>query len=309
MILRRSTDRLPPGLRGAAVAIGNFDGVHPGHRAVITAARTAARVAGRPLAVLTFEPHPRRLFRPDAPPFRLTPLRAKLDQLAGLGVDLVVAQRFNRAFAASEPDAFVRRLLVEGLAAHHVAVGHDFCYGRARGGDVASLVESGRRLGFAVAVVDAVADADGRPYASTRVREALAQGDMAQAAAALGRPFAIEGRVRVGARLGRTIGFPTANIALGPWFRPRLGVYAVRVAGVSERSLAGVANIGRRPSVDGADERLEAHLFDFDGDLYGRRLSVELHLHLRDERRFDGLAALTAQIARDAADARRALGV
>ncbi len=307
MFVCRDAAALPAALRGGAVAIGNFDGLHPGHHAVIDAARRAAAIDGAPLGVLTFEPHPRRLFRPDAAPFRLTPPRAKLDLLRRVSVDFVVVQRFNRAFASLTADVFVKRLLLDGLGVRHVAVGGDFCYGQGRGGDQATLAASGAAAGFGVHVVAPALGPDGTPYASTRIREALADGDAPRAASLLGRPFAISGFVRRGDQRGRTLGFPTANVALGPYFRPRFGVYAVRCR-IMGRAYDGVANLGDRPTIGGSQARLEVHLFNCDQDLYGHRLECDLIAFLRPERRFDGLDALRAQIAIDADAARTALG-
>lgn len=307
MFVCRDAAALPAALRGGAVAIGNFDGLHPGHLAVIDAARGAAKREGAPLGVLTFEPHPRRLFRPDAPSFRLTPPRAKLALLRAAGVDFVVVQRFNRAFASQTAGAFVDRLLLGGLSLRHVAVGGDFCYGQGRGGDRATLAASGVAHGFGVHVVAPAIGPDGSPYASTRIREALAEGDVERATTLLGRPFEIAGFVRHGDQRGRLLGFPTANVALGPYFRPRFGVYAVKCR-VGGRSFDGVANLGERPTVGGTQARLEVHLFDCSEDLYGLRLESGLIHFIRPERRFDGLDALKAQIALDALSARTALG-
>lgn len=306
MFVCRDAAALPAALRGGAVAIGNFDGLHPGHLAVIDAARRAAASSGASLGVLTFEPHPRRLFRPDAPAFRLTPPRAKLALLREAGVDFVVVQRFNRAFASQSADSFVQRLLRQGLGVSHVAVGSDFCYGQGRGGDRATLAASGAADGFGVHIVSPALGADGTPYASTRIREALAEGETERTTALLGRPFVISGFVRHGDQRGRLLGFPTANVALGPYFRPRFGVYAVRCR-IGGRGYGGVANLGERPTVGGTQARLEVHLFDCDQDLYGQRLESALIHFIRPERRFDGLDALRDQIQRDAAVARDAL--
>ncbi len=274
---------------------------------MIDAARRAAAPARAPLGVLTFEPHPRRLFRPDAPAFRLTPPRAKLALLRDAGVDFVMVQRFNRAFASQSAEAFVQRLLRHGLGVSHVAVGSDFCYGQGRSGDRATLAASGASDGFGVHIVPPALDALGAPFASTRIREALAEGEMERATTLLGRPFSISGFVRRGDQRGRLLGFPTANVALGPYFRPRFGVYAVRCR-IGGRGFGGVANLGERPTVGGTQARLEVHLFDCDQDLYGQRLESALTHFIRPERRFDGLEALRDQIQRDAAVARDVLG-
>ncbi|HYE00411.1 MAG TPA: bifunctional riboflavin kinase/FAD synthetase [Alphaproteobacteria bacterium] len=301
MTLYRSHRSLPPAARGAVVAIGNFDGVHRGHQHLIAQAAAEARRLGAPLGVLTFEPHPRRLFRPDDPPFRLTPLRTKLPLLRGLGVDRVYALRFDRAFSLLDAEAFVRDVLVEGLGVAHVAVGRDFEYGHKRGGSAATLAAHSE---FGVTIVEKLADPDGDTVSSTAVRHALRDGRPAEAARLLGRPFAISGFVRRGDQRGRTIGFPTANLTLGPYLRPGYGVYAVRARLADGRSAGGVANLGIRPTVGGLRELFEIHLFDFEGDLYGRRLEVELLHFIRPERKFDSFDALRAQIAQDAQAAR-----
>ncbi len=302
---------LPDDVRGAAVAIGNFDGVHLGHRAVIGEAGRIAKAGGLPWAVLTFEPHPTALFRPNSEPFRLTPFRAKARQIAALGVDALIVLRFDRTFASLEAEEFIARVLVDGLAARHVVSGYDFAFGRGRKGDCAMLLKKGAQLGFGFTSLQAVADEGGGALSSTRARQCLKNADPRGAAEILGRPFEIEGRVRPGDRRGRTIGFPTANLGLGSSLRPAAGVYAVRAAlsrtdGQDWRS--GVANLGRRPTFGGAEDlALEAHLFDFSGDLYGRMLRVALIDYLRPEKKFDGIESLKAQIAQDGDRARRLL--
>jgi len=298
------------GDRGAVVAVGNFDGVHLGHRAVVDITREIAQRARAPLALLTFEPHPVQVFHPEAPPFRLTPFRAKAHRIEALGVDLLVVLHFDRALARVSAEDFVRRFLVEGLGARHVVVGYDFHFGHGRRGTPALLQQQGERHGFGVSVLQPIAAVDGAVYSSTRIRQHLTAGTPREAARLLGHPFEIEGRVETGDRRGRMIGFPTANLGLGDYLRPAGGVYAVRV-GIEERAgLAwhdGVANLGTRPTVGGSDLRLEAHLFDFAGDLYGKHIRVGLIEHLRPERKFAGLDQLRAQIAEDARQARAAL--
>lgn len=292
------------------MALGNFDGVHRGHQAVIGEAQRIARSLGVPAGVVTFEPHPRRVFRPDEPPFRLSPFRVKARKLESLGLDLLVVCHFDGGFQHKTADAFVREDLVGGLAIRHAVCGSDFLFGHRRGGDVALLTRLGDELGFGVTVVGPVADPEGGVYSSTRVRDALLAGRARDAAHILGTPWEIEGRVEHGDKLGRTIGFPTANIELGEYLRPAFGVYAVRAgvdAGAATVWHDGVANLGRRPTVGGLMERLEVHLFDFAGDLYGRHLRVQFVEHLRGEQKFDGLDALKAQIARDGEAARVAL--
>ncbi|HET7594024.1 MAG TPA: bifunctional riboflavin kinase/FAD synthetase [Stellaceae bacterium] len=296
--------------RGAVVAIGNFDGVHLGHQAVIGEAGRIARAGGLPHAVLTFEPHPRRVFRPDDPPFRLTPFRAKSRHIEALGVDLLFTLHFDLAFAQKSAEDFIATVLVRNLGLRHAVVGYDFVFSHQRRGTAALLEARGAELGFGVAVVDPIAASGGAVYSSTRIRELLAAGKPREAAALLGRFWEIEGRVERGDARGRTIGFPTANLMLDDYLRPAAGVYAIRV-GMEEggRTLwhDGVANLGQRPTFGGSDLRLEAHLFDFDSDLYGRHLRVALVEHLRPERKFPGLDALRAQITEDAVQARTLL--
>jgi len=314
MRIYRHYDTLPSEARGAAIAVGNFDGVHLGHQAVIGEAGRIARGLGTsretPWAVLTFEPHPRRIFAPDQPPFRLTPFQAKARALEALGVDLMIVQRFNQAFSQRPAEDFIRDVLVDGFGARHVIAGYDFVFGHKRGGNCELLLAMGQRMGFGFTAVSAVEDATGAVYSSTRIRECLGTGDVRGAQAILGRPFSIEGRVARGDQRGRTIGFPTLNLHLGSVVRPSLGVYAVRV-GIDEGGRLnwrdGVANIGKRPTFGGEDVIVEAHLMDFDGDLYGRRIVVRLIEHIRAEKKFDGLDALRAQIAADTDQARRIL--
>jgi riboflavin kinase/FMN adenylyltransferase len=306
----RHSSGLPADARGATVAIGNFDGVHLGHQAVIGAAVERARTLQAPAAVLTFEPHPRMLFKPDSEPFRLTPLRPKAHVLEELGVELLVVVAFDRALSLKSAESFVADELVAGMAVSHVVVGADFVFGHDRLGNVDRLAEMGGRFGFGVTALDPVAGQDGTVYSSTAVRQALKSGEPRRAAALLGRPWEIEGRVEHGDARGRQLGFPTANVGLGDYLRPAFGVYAV-AAGIDHGTRTewhrGVANLGRRPTVAGLVERLEVHLFDFDGDLYGRHLRVRLIEFLRPEKKFDGLDALQAQIARDCAQARAIL--
>src|SRR5690348_3806469 len=296
--------------RGAVVAIGNFDGVHLGHQAVIGEAGRIARAGGLPHAVLTFEPHPRRVFRPDDPPFRLTPFRAKSRHIEALGVDLLFTLHFDLAFARRSAAGFIEGVLVGNLGVRHAVVGYDFVFGHRRGGTPASLQARGAELGFGVTVVGPIAAQGGAVYSSTRIRELLGAGKPREAAALLGRFWEIEGRVERGDARGRSIGFPTANLMLDDYLRPAPGVYAVR-AGIEEEGRTvwhdGVANLGQRPTFGGSDLRLEAHLFDFDRDLYGRHLRVAMIEYLRPERKFPGIDALKAQIAADAAQARALL--
>ena len=310
MRIYRHYDALPGDARGAAVAIGNFDGVHPGHRAVIHEAGLIAGDLGRPWAVLTFEPHPRAFFTPGSEPFRLTPFRAKARQIAELGADLLIVQRFDKAFSSLPAEDFVNTVLVDGLGAGHVVSGYDFVFGHKRGGNCELLLAMGAKKGFGFTAVNAQADPSGEAYSSTRVRERLGDADPRGAAAVLGRDFEIEGRVARGEARGKSIGFPTANIPLGAYLRPTLGVYAVRAAVEQENEeiwLDGVANIGVRPTFGGDGVVLEVFLFDFDDDLYGKRLRVRLVDFLRPEKKFDGVDELKAQIASDVAKAKEIL--
>jgi riboflavin kinase/FMN adenylyltransferase len=297
----------PAQWKGVAVALGNFDGVHRGHQALLAHTGERAQALGAPLVALTFEPHPRRFFVPDTGPFRLTLLPAKARLLEACGVRAVLAQRFDEAFAALSPDTFVDGVLREGLGARHVVCGYDFTFGARRGGNVERLREQGKAKGFGVSVLDPVMR-EGEIYSSTRIREALRAGWASEAAELLGRDWEIEGEVELGDQRGRTIGFPTANVALGEHLRPRFGVYAVRalVDGESEWRPA-VANLGRRPTFGKLKENFEVHLFDFDGDLYGKVLRVALADFIRPEMKFAGLDQLKAQIAADAAAARTIL--
>jgi riboflavin kinase/FMN adenylyltransferase len=296
--------------RGAVVAIGNFDGVHLGHQAVIGAAGQIARAQGAPHAVLTFEPHPRRVFRPDDPPFRLTPFRSKAQAIEALGVDLLFTLHFDLSFARLSAEAFIDDVLARHLGVRHVTVGFDFTFGQGRRGNPALLAAEGRLRGFGVTIVEPATAAGGAVYSSTRIREHLVAGRPREAASLLGRFWEIEGRVEHGDRRGQSIGFPTANLGLDDYLRPAAGVYAVR-AGIEEEGRLvwhdAVANLGWRPTFGGSDLRLEVHVFDFAADLYGRHLRVALIEHLRPEQKFPGIDALKAQIGADAAQARALL--
>lgn len=295
---------LSPQPKGCVVALGNFDGVHIGHQAVILQARTLARQLAADFAVMTFEPHPRLLFQPDLPPFRLTPFRVKTRLIEEMGADLCLMQHFDAAFAAHSAHDFVTDLLVGHLGVKGVVVGHDYVFGQKRQGNPDFLRMMGEKLGFAVTVVKAAATEDGEIYSSTRVRQHLIEGRPRDAARLLGRPWEIEGRVEHGDQRGRTIGFPTANIRLEDYQRPALGVYAVRVGlGVGEW-LDGVANFGHRPTFDKTDELLEVHVLDYSGDLYGRHVRVQMVDYIRPEQKFSGIDALKTQISHDASQAR-----
>jgi riboflavin kinase/FMN adenylyltransferase len=293
---------LPPEARGASVALGNFDGVHLGHAHVLRAAHSARPEA--PRAVLTFEPHPREHFRPDDPPFRLTLSAERAAGLAALGVRVLYELPFDAAFSLMTADQFVTEVLHAGLGARHLVTGPDFAFGHRRGGDSAFLANRAEALGIGITTATVLSD-EGGPISSTRVRRALQDGYPERATALLGRPWAILGPVTHGDKRGRTIGFPTANVPLGRHLEPARGVYAVTVRLPDGAVYRGVANIGRRPTVNaGPESRLEVNLFDYEGDLYGAEIAVSLHAFLRGERRFSGLEALRAQIAADAAEAR-----
>jgi riboflavin kinase / FMN adenylyltransferase len=287
-----------------AIAIGSFDGVHLGHQAILAHVTRKARSLGLQAAVLTFEPLPREFFRPAAAPPRLASLAERLDLLARAGIQVAYVQRFDERFAAIGAGEFEERLR-GGYGARWVMVGEDFRYGARRMGDLQSLAEAGRRLGFEVAVIPAIA-AGGERISSTRVREALREGNLAEAARLLGRPYTICGRVVHGAKRGRDLGFPTANVRLARAKPALQGIFAVKCFGAATRGLEGVASLGTNPAVKhGGPATLEAFLFDFSGDLYGRRLTIEFHRKLRDEAHFTSLDALAAQIRRDC-DAARA---
>jgi riboflavin kinase/FMN adenylyltransferase len=308
----RHYQSIPADARGAVVAIGNFDGVHLGHRAVIGEAGAIAHATARPWGVLTFEPHPRAFFAPDTPPFRLTPFHAKARLIFGMGVDTIFVQQFNKAFSSLTAEEFIKQVLIDGIGARHVVCGYDFVFGKGRGGNCEMLLGFGKQHGFDLTAVRAqtfAQDSGGEDavYSSTGVREALRAGAPKAAARILGRPFEIEGRVIEGDQRGRTIGFPTANLALGTYLRPARGVYAVRVQVENDGVYPGVANLGRKPTFAGETDLLEAFLFNFDGNLYGKRLTVQLIDFLRPEKKFDGIDQLKAQIAADSEQARQIL--
>ncbi|TDI55210.1 MAG: bifunctional riboflavin kinase/FAD synthetase [Alphaproteobacteria bacterium] len=310
MRLIRHYEDVPADARGGVAAIGNFDGLHLGHQTVIAAATDLAGATGVAAAIITFEPHPYAVFHAGTAPFRLTPFRIKMPLLDGLGLDIAFVLPFDAALHRKAAADFVADVLVAGLGISHLVIGEDFVFGRDRGGNSALLATLARHHGFGLSSVPKVSDGDGHPYSSTKVRQYLGAGQPHLAAAQLGRAWEVEGRVESGERRGRTIGFPTANIALGDFLVPAHGVYAVRAGVVIGEAIEwhdGVANVGRRPTVGGAGILLEVHLFDFDGDLYGSYLRVALIDHLRAEKKFDGIDALRAQIVRDAEQARAVL--
>jgi riboflavin kinase/FMN adenylyltransferase len=298
---------VPEDARGAAIALGNFDGVHLGHQAVIASARAIADERGISLGAAVFEPHPRRFFKPDLPPFRLQSRPQRARALGEAGVREVFEIGFDAALSQSSDREFAERILRDLLGATHVSVGADFRFGKGRMGDAASLARLGDEFGFSVDAVEPVSKG-AEKISSTAIREAIAAGEMDKAAAMLGRPWAVDGEVLRGFQRGRDFGYPTANLALGDYVRPRLGIYAARVDLGDGVLLPGVASVGVNPTVGALPEPvLETHLFDFSGDLYGRTIEVELIAFLRDEAKFDDIEALKRQMKQDVIDARNAL--
>lgn len=301
----RDPGNLPAELAHPVVAIGNFDGVHRGHRAVIGTAIDQARSLGRPALALTFEPHPRAFFRPSEPLFRLTPEPMKLKRLAETGLDGALVMSFDAALAGLDAEEFVAELLVRRLGVSMVVAGYDFHFGKGRGGSPIFLREAGKRHGFPVEIVPPLLD-EGAQISSSVIRSALAQGRVEQAADMLGAPWEIEAEVIHGDKRGRELGYPTANMRLDPAITLAHGIYAVTVEidGVRHK---GVASFGRRPTFDDGAPRLESFIFDYSGDLYGRVLPVAFHAWLRPELKFDSIEALIAQMDIDSARARAAL--
>lgn len=304
MLLIQGLHNLRAAHRGCVATIGNFDGVHLGHQAVLSALTERARAAGLPSVVITFEPQPMEFFRPEQAPARLTRLREKLEAIRGCGVDRVLLIRFNASFAEVEAHDFVRQVLVDQLGIQHLYVGDDFRFGKGRAGDFSLLRAMGAEHGFGVESLDTVSE-DGCRVSSTRIREALQQGELAHAARCLGRRYCICGHVSHGNKRGRTIGFPTMNVPLLRRSTPLRGVFAVQVLGLADEPLPGVANIGNRPTLTGDDRfLLEVHLFDFSDEVYGRHVEVDFVERIRDEHKFESFDALRAQIQRDVERAR-----
>lgn len=304
---RLTCDRpVPAHLRGGVVALGNFDGFHRGHQAVVGAAIAHGRATGRPVLVASFDPHPVRFFRPDAPPFRLTTLDQRAGLFAEAGADAMLVFRFDEALASLTPEQFVADLLIERAGAAHVVTGEDFTFGKGRSGNVAILSEIGARHGMTTAAIGPVSDDKG-PISSSRIRAALTEGDPQEAARLLTRPFRIAGTVQHGDKVGRTIGYPTANIVLDRYLRPRYGIYAVRGRLPDGRVIDGAANVGIRPTFDPPKELLEVFFFDFAESLYDQAIEIEIIAYIRPEAKFDSLEALTEQMDRDCAEAKRIL--
>ncbi|MCY7281210.1 MAG: bifunctional riboflavin kinase/FAD synthetase [Sphingomonas bacterium] len=297
---------IPNALKGAIVALGNFDGFHLGHQAVVGRAVQRGAHERKAVIVATFDPHPVRHFRPDTPPFRLTSLDQRQRLFAAAGADAMLVFEFNAALAATTAEDFVAELLAERVGVSGVVTGEDFTFGRGRGGNAATLQGLGAAHGIIAETVGAVR-MDNQPVSSSRIRDSLKAGDPGTATRLLTRPFAVEGVVQHGDKRGRELGWPTANVELGPYQRPAYGIYAVRVRLDDGTEHYGVANIGVRPMFDPPKELLEAVLFDWDGDLYGRTIEVALVHYIRPEMTFDGLEALMAQMDKDAAEAKRLL--
>jgi len=302
-ILRlEARERVPESLRGAIIALGNFDGFHLGHQAVVGEALAWAQAEGRPAIVATFDPHPVRFFAPHVPPFRLTTLDQRLELFGSAGADAMLVFHFDAQLAATTAEQFIE-LLTGPLGAAGVVTGEDFTFGKGRTGSVELLKTIGAEKGLSARAVGPVNDG-GEVVSSSRIREALKAGDCATATHLLTRPFAIRAPVLHGAKLGRSIGYPTANLELGSYLRPRYGIYAVTGTLPGGQVLHGAANLGVRPTIEPPVELLEPYFFDWSGDLYGREIEVALIHHLRDEAKFDSLEELTAQIERDCEQAK-----
>ena len=301
-------ETVPAPLRGAIIALGNFDGFHLGHQAVAKEAIDWARREGRPAIIATFDPHPVRFFKPDVRPFRLTTLEQRQELYLDAGATAMLVFHFDGALAGTSAEDFITEILLDRLGAHGVVSGEDFTFGQGAKGDVSLLQGFGAEHGLASRTVGAVID-DGRAISSSRVREALRQGDPQEAARLLTRPFAVRGVVQHGDKRGREIGYPTANLTLETYLRPKYGIYAVRGRILATgQELKGAANVGMRPQFEPPKELLEPYFFDFSGDLYGQEIEVAFHHFLRGEAKFDTLDALTEQMARDCDEARRLLG-
>ena len=308
MIRLDGHQRIPDALRGGVIALGNFDGFHAGHQAVVGRAVRPAKDEGRPAIVATFDPHPVRFFKPDVPPFRLTTLAQRLELFGAAGADAMLVLPFDAALAATTADDFITDLLLDRYGAAGVVTGADFVFGKGRGGDLVTHADHARRLGFFTEMVAPVDDAH-EVISSSRIREALQAGDPATATRLLTRPFTVRNVVQHGDKNGRLLGFPTANLEMGQYLRPRYGIYAVTGKLPDGRVLKGAANLGIRPSFDPPKELLEPHFFDFAEDLYGQEIDVAFHAFIRAEAKFDTMDALMAQIAADCDEAKRRLAL
>lgn len=305
MLIIRGVDNVPPAARGAVLAIGNFDGLHRGHQALIAAVREEAQAWGAPAGAIVFEPHPREYFQPDKPHFRLTPLSRKLELLRGFDLDLAVVLAFDAGLAGLSDGEFIEQILVGALAVRHVVIGYDFRFGKGRAGDPETMRRAGAGHGFGVTVVSQVAEA-GEVFSSNAIRAELAQGDVEGAAEMLGHWWRVAGTVVSGAKRGMELGFPTANVLLAPGTALAHGIYAVRVH-LGDGVHPAAAYLGTRPTFDDGAPMLEVFLLDFEGDLYGREIEVEFISFLRGDRRFDSIEDLKVQMARDCSRARAIL--
>jgi riboflavin kinase/FMN adenylyltransferase len=299
---------VPDQLKGSIVALGNFDGFHLGHQAVVSRAVARAFHERRPVIVATFDPHPVKYFKPEVPPFRLTTLDQREALFAHAGADAMLVFEFGAELASMDAEQFIGEGLAQRIGAAGVITGDDFSFGKGRTGDAALLARLGPEHGVAAEAVPQVL-LDGERISSGRIREALVEGDSRTATRMLTRDYAIEGVVQQGDRRGRELGYPTANLMLGDYQRPKYGIYAVRVTLEDGSEHPGVANLGVRPTFDPPEELLEAHIFDFDGDLYGRKIEVALHAFIREEKKFDGIEPLIAEMRNDEAAARKLLAI
>lgn len=307
MQLIRGLYNVPDAFKGCVATIGNYDGIHRGHQRVLAQVRDLAKSKRAPSLIISFEPTPLEFFRPDVAPARLTRFREKYRLLKACGLDGFLHLRFNRHFADLSPDEFILEILVNGIAVSSLVVGDDFRFGRDRGGDFETLCQAGVEQGFEVSRVATIESDEGTRISSSAIRSCLATGELEDAAQMLGRPYSMTGRVIRGQELGRTLGYPTANLELHRRNCPLQGIYAVRVHGVGGEPLSGVSSLGTRPTVGGETLLLETHIFDFDDDIYGQYIDIEFVAKIREELYFDSLSALTEQMHDDAAKAREIL--
>lgn len=308
MRIIRDLGACPQSCQGAAIALGNFDGVHAGHKAILRQCIDVAKKNGTPSAVMTFEPHPREFFAKGKEKLRICSLRQKLEIIRDAGIDLLYLVRFNQSFSGNTAESFVKNILVGELAAKHVVTGYNFAFGKGRSGNVEFLQNAAKQYNFGFTACKPVHGAQGEVVSSSAIRTHLAAGEIHEAAALLGHPYVIRGRVRHGDKRGRELGFPTANIAIDFLFKPRFGIYAVRASLDGKRWHDAVASLGIRPTFSDSKPLLEVYVFDMDQNLYGQPLYVEFADFIRDEIRFDDLSALRAQIEADCGEAKRLLG-